>query len=245
MATHRLIDRETARLSELTHFFTGEPCDHGHVGLRYTSNGICVQCHTISRREYQDRRRAERDIAIAQRQTAKAEQARARELRLAEEAAAKVERERLALERRKVELERRKVELELRKVERSNLLKSHEEKIDKRASRRRRQADYARHLPAPHERDCPPRPTDCQCCGRYIGAEKLRLDHDHREPDPALPYIAGRFRGWTCDRCNRGIGALGDLPGGLKAALEYLEAHYRDKPEPWDTDFKSGSTHTM
>ena len=75
MATHRLIDRETARLSELKHFFTGEPCVHGHVALRYTSNGICVKCHDILRRECLDRRRAERDIAIAQRQTAKAEQA--------------------------------------------------------------------------------------------------------------------------------------------------------------------------
>lgn len=232
--THRLIDRETARLSELTHFFTGEPCDHGHVGLRYTSNGICVECSKVSRREHQDRLRVERDLAVIQRQTAEMGRERARELRRAEEAKVRVERERVTLERERIALEQRKVDLERRKTERSLLLQSHEQKIDKRATRRRRQAAYAKHLPPPHERDCPPRPTDCQCCGRHVGAEKLCLDHDHKEPDLALPYVAGRFRGWICDPCNRGIGALCDLPHGLKAALEYLEAHYRNKPEPWD-----------
>lgn len=67
----------------------------------------------------------------------------------------------------------------------------------------------------------PPKPTNCECCGisifdeaqqarRYSG---LVLDHD---------AITDTFRGWICESCNRGIGALGDNSVSLKKALEYL-----------------------
>lgn len=89
-------------------------------------------------------------------------------------------------------------------------------------------------LAPPPEAECPPRPPDglCQCCGRpqtrrtRAGViHKLALDHDG---------WTGKFRGWICHRCNRAIGMLGDLPGGIRMALEYLERVYRDEPEPWD-----------
>jgi hypothetical protein len=67
----------------------------------------------------------------------------------------------------------------------------------------------------------PPKPENCECCGisihddymkgrRYSG---LVLDHDD---------VNDRVRGWICESCNRGIGALGDTSTGLKLALAYL-----------------------
>jgi hypothetical protein len=52
----------------------------------------------------------------------------------------------------------------------------------------------------------------CALCPR---AEDLVKDHCHR---------TGRFRGWLCRSHNRALGLLGDDPGMLRAAAEYLEA---------------------
>ena len=57
----------------------------------------------------------------------------------------------------------------------------------------------------------PPAPSSCDCCGGTF--DKLVLDHCHKEEV---------FRGWLCDRCNRGIGVLGDTVDSLNQALEYL-----------------------
>jgi hypothetical protein len=62
----------------------------------------------------------------------------------------------------------------------------------------------------------PPMPTHCECCGasakdRPLG--KLVLDHDHK---------TGKFRGWICDKCNIGIGKLGDDVEGIQRAIDYL-----------------------
>lgn len=60
-----------------------------------------------------------------------------------------------------------------------------------------------------------PCPEKCEACGRPPSSNKgLALDHDH---------VTGKFRGWLCDLCNRGIGQLGDNLEGVKKALEYLE----------------------
>lgn len=42
--TNELITRSEARAKGLKHFFTGVPCKHGHVALRYTSVKTCVEC---------------------------------------------------------------------------------------------------------------------------------------------------------------------------------------------------------
>lgn len=60
-------------------------------------------------------------------------------------------------------------------------------------------------------------PKVCECCGgppmnRY-GTPVFHLDHCHE---------TGAFRGWLCNRCNLGIGNLGDNEAGLEAALAYL-----------------------
>jgi len=52
------------------------------------------------------------------------------------------------------------------------------------------------------------------CCGDVF--DKLVLDHCHESEV---------FRGWLCDRCNRGIGVLGDTLESLEKALKYLRKH--------------------
>lgn len=39
-----IVLRKQAIEAGLTHFFTGEPCAHGHLAMRYTSNKRCVKC---------------------------------------------------------------------------------------------------------------------------------------------------------------------------------------------------------
>ncbi len=71
-----------------------------------------------------------------------------------------------------------------------------------------------RHRGAPE----PTRPIaeNCECCGRHKSDSKkaMHLDHDH---------VTGVFRGWLCNRCNAGIGMLGDNVAGLQRAIAYLE----------------------
>jgi hypothetical protein len=58
-----------------------------------------------------------------------------------------------------------------------------------------------------------PCPQHCECCGTPLVKGKVHLDHDH---------VTGKFRGWLCNSCNLGIGALGDSIDGVKKALAYL-----------------------
>lgn len=51
----------------------------------------------------------------------------------------------------------------------------------------------------------------CEACG---AGGRICLDHDHK---------TGLFRGWLCDRCNRGIGFLNDDPGLLRTLAAYLD----------------------
>jgi hypothetical protein len=67
-----------------------------------------------------------------------------------------------------------------------------------------------RNMPTP-TRPCP---AACESCGRPPGLKALALDHDH---------ATGAFRGWLCDRCNRGVGFLGDNVAGVQLALNYLK----------------------
>jgi hypothetical protein len=41
----------------------------------------------------------------------------------------------------------------------------------------------------------------------------MHLDHDH---------TTGAFRGWLCNRCNLGLGHLGDTIASVEKALDYL-----------------------
>ena len=57
----------------------------------------------------------------------------------------------------------------------------------------------------------PPSDTPCDCCGKPM--KTPQLDHIHSE---------GKFRGWLCPACNRGIGGLGDTLEGVRKAEKYL-----------------------
>lgn len=58
-----------------------------------------------------------------------------------------------------------------------------------------------------------PAPAQCELCERALVPGKTHLDHDH---------TTGKFRGWLCNRCNLGLGNLGDTIAGLERALAYL-----------------------
>lgn len=57
----------------------------------------------------------------------------------------------------------------------------------------------------------PDRPEICECCKKI--PIKWALDHDHEH---------NSFRGWLCERCNTGIGSLGDNLQGVINAVNYL-----------------------
>ena len=57
----------------------------------------------------------------------------------------------------------------------------------------------------------PPKPSVCECCKK--NPIKWALDHDHDDDS---------FRGWLCDKCNTGIGKLGDNLEGIVNAMNYF-----------------------
>ena len=77
-------------------------------------------------------------------------------------------------------------------------------------ARYRDQKRKQRGLPVP-TRPCP---INCECCGKQ-NQRALNLDHCH---------ATGAFRGWLCDRCNKGLGFLGDTRESLMRAIAYLDA---------------------
>ncbi len=64
-----------------------------------------------------------------------------------------------------------------------------------------------------------PLPKICECCGQSPGVKAMNLDHCHK---------TGKFRGWLCSACNRGIGLLGDTVDGVQNALNYLHGALSD-----------------
>jgi len=60
-------------------------------------------------------------------------------------------------------------------------------------------------------KEAPDKPEVCECCGTV--PLKWCLDHDHSN---------NQFRGWICERCNTGLGKLGDNVDGVVKALNYL-----------------------
>jgi len=55
----------------------------------------------------------------------------------------------------------------------------------------------------------------CECCGvKESPTNWITLDHCHE---------TNSFRGWICNRCNLGIGRLGDNLSGVMNAVNYLK----------------------
>ena len=63
----------------------------------------------------------------------------------------------------------------------------------------------------------PPEGTPCDCCGSPMsysrGQSLMCFDHDP---------LTDTFRGWLCQKCNVGLGQLGDTRSSIKRALNYL-----------------------
>jgi hypothetical protein len=60
----------------------------------------------------------------------------------------------------------------------------------------------------------PPVPNNCECCHKLFSEKNSeRLDHCKKTK---------KFRGWACDKCNTGIGQLGDNAQGVLNALNYV-----------------------
>ena len=60
----------------------------------------------------------------------------------------------------------------------------------------------------------PPVPNNCECCKKFFSQEDSeRLDHCKETK---------KFRGWACDKCNTGIGQLGDTAQDVLNALNYV-----------------------
>lgn len=60
-------------------------------------------------------------------------------------------------------------------------------------------------------------PENCELCGIHeedAAWGTMTLDHCHD---------SGKFRGWICGECNRGLGAFDDDVELLKLAIKYLE----------------------
>ena len=68
----------------------------------------------------------------------------------------------------------------------------------------------------------------CAICGKHKSELNMKrknnlcVDHCHE---------TGRIRGLLCDKCNRGIGLLGDSLKNLKSAISYLEGTYQHAPK--------------
>lgn len=70
----------------------------------------------------------------------------------------------------------------------------------------------------------------CAICGNWSSKGRLAIDHNH---------ITGKFRGFLCDGCNRGLGQLGDTIENLRKALTYLEEAENKYENFYRREFKS------
>jgi len=51
----KIISRKEAKEKNISHYFTGIPCKHGHISKRRTSNGTCFECHLKVNAKWRDK----------------------------------------------------------------------------------------------------------------------------------------------------------------------------------------------
>jgi len=54
----KMVTRAQAKAQGLKHFYTGQPCAHGHDANRNTKSGHCYECHNVHKRAWVARLRA-------------------------------------------------------------------------------------------------------------------------------------------------------------------------------------------
>ena len=58
-----------------------------------------------------------------------------------------------------------------------------------------------------------PQEITCPICKKYVTGSKINMDHDHN---------TGKFRGFLCSRCNKGLGFFCENTRTLRYAIKYL-----------------------
>jgi hypothetical protein len=71
--------RKQAMVLGLQHYFTGEPCRHGHIAKRYVSSAACSECSRIQTAKWDAANREYRNEKKRKRRAASPEKARERE----------------------------------------------------------------------------------------------------------------------------------------------------------------------
>lgn len=192
-----LVSRKDAKAAGLTRYFTGKPCPHGHVSQRMTSGTACVEC-------LRQRRLVNPDANYA---TVKAWREQNPEKWAAQSKRYRIkhpDKQRVISKRYRAKHGER-----LRPLEAAAARERRRNDPD---GQKERAARFkARREDALTEIAGRPRPKLCEICNEF----HLRIVFDHC-------HVGGHFRGWICDRCNRVLGLVNDLPGLLEGLATYL-----------------------
>jgi hypothetical protein len=61
-----IITREAAQAAGQIRYFTGEPCQHGHVVERRVISGVCVECDRLRDQEWRKKTKLARDRKLVE-----------------------------------------------------------------------------------------------------------------------------------------------------------------------------------
>ena len=53
----KILSRKEAKSKDLIYYFTGKPCQHGHISQRYSRNGQCFSCQATKTSNYRKKNR--------------------------------------------------------------------------------------------------------------------------------------------------------------------------------------------
>jgi len=210
-----IITRQQARLRGLAHYFTGKPCKKGHIAGRSVLHKECLECSRLrSQRAY----RADPAKDNARRKAtrhANPEKAKAASRKASEAWRTKNEQKVYEYNRNWSLENPERVQASRQRWEEKHKQRLQEDQeyaetfkgaiqLKNAAQKRKRDIKRAGELP----------PDYCELCGET--GRQICYDHCHQ---------TGKFRGWLCHRCNRGIGFANDSANLLRRWANYLDRH--------------------